>query len=173
MLAGCASAHNQSDSFEALDAMEAYDVWIQELALYQASGWVDGSFGEEQALSLLRRQDESLLKGSNLELIANEWHTCNVEIARSVRENISISSYEVGATHIEQLLVDDDVWVLKVRLELSLDREPPQTSEVELLVTVDGIGPTINATDSACPLQRPVSALDLIAKAEALVAGTT
>lgn len=172
MLSGCARGPNSS-AFEALDAMGAYDIWIQELALYQAAGWVDGSFTQEQALALLRLQDGSLLAGDNLELIATEWHECNIDLARSVRDDISISSYEVGVTHVDQLLVDDGVWLLQVRLEVSLDREASRSSEVASLVTADGIGPSINAVDSSCPLPRPVSSLDLTEKAEALLAGTT
>lgn len=148
-------------AFSAEEAIGRYDDWIDRLEDYTESGLVDGDSTYGQALAIVEGLDPSLLEG-NAEDVAIDFHNCSSGSVIAAREFYEISGVEIEVEHLEQHAIDDRTWALDLRSFVRLEGIPEQVEKSTVLVTVDGVGPTIDLEPGDCDLPRSAIANDLV-----------
>lgn len=153
-------------TFSSDDAIERYDDWIDKVEDYTQSGFVDGNSTYDQALEIVGALDPSLLDG-NAEDVAVGFHNCSAESAVSARQFFEISTVEIEVEYLEQHAIGDRAWALDIRSFVRLEGIPEQVENSTVLVTAEGVGPTITLEERDCELPRTPAADDLVSAAAA------
>lgn len=155
-------------SFGALDAIAVYERGNADRIAYATSGIV-GEATFEQALEVTAHQDPDFYVGS-LENGARQVYECQLEFPPV--EGLERDQIEIEVHHVRQRLLREDVWVLEISTGVRLSRELAYLEGTLIVVTPNGVGPTIasNLDGPRCGLPRPDSNKLLIEQGRELYA---
>ena len=153
------------------DAIETYDRYIGQIVDYTRANLLDGNGTFDQARETLAIIDPALLDGA-LDDVALAFHNCNAEDAIESRAFFEFTALDFDVEHLEQHEINAETWALDLRQFVRIEGFPESITDATVLVTVNGLGPTVvtTADDQSCPLPRSVEAEALLSEARNVLA---
>lgn len=152
----------------AAEAIDVYNQYIQVLSTYFDSLHITGDATVDQAENVLASFGPSAIADLGADFV-DEFHSCNVELAAATDTDPKAGFIYVDVVHVEQYRVDDQMFALEVRVFTGAGA-PESLDEAFVLVTTDGIGPTLADTElSPCAIARSAEEEELVAQVEEML----
>ena len=149
------------------DAIDAYNQYLELAVDYVEANLVHGDGTFDDAREVVERIDPALL-GGDLEAVVIDFHNCSAEGATESRVFFQIESIEIEPEHLAQHRINADTIALEVRQFSRISGFPEQSTDITVLVTANGVGPTVATTGESdnCELPRSAEAEALVLEAE-------
>lgn len=150
--------------FTAEEAIEDLDEYVAAIDQYAEIALVTGELTFEQSEEIFALLDQSLIGGDPAEEVLT-FHACNAEGAILARSFYAIESVDFEFEHIAQTQINETSWALEIREFVQISGLPESVSNNTIIVTIDGVGPEVQAGEDQCAIPNSAKAEALLAEA--------